>query len=166
MRCRSIAIRVVLIVAALASVATSPPEGYVLSDSGTIELSGPATIRAYARANAAAFEHADAFQMELRITAEAGQTLTLIPDDPSRPIVEAVLPNGTLQHFLSLHFGDTCRSDGNAGCELGVSIDIPESAAITVTATGQASALGDPSFFFPEDRDFPADAAVEVGFDE
>jgi hypothetical protein len=167
MRARSIAIRVVLIAAALASVATSPPASYVLSVSGTIELSGPVTVRVFARANAPAFEHADRLKLELLIhSAEAGQRLTLIPDDPSQPIVEAELASGSLHHQVWIESNDPCPRESDAGCEFGVSIELPEGAAVTITAVAEAIALGDPSFFFPEDRNFPADAAIEVGFDE
>jgi hypothetical protein len=169
MRFRSIAIRLVLIIAALATVATSPPASYMLSASDTIELSGPVTVRVFARANAPAFEHADRFVLELAIeSAEPGQTLTLplIPDDPSQPIIEAELVNGFLLHWVELASDDPCPRESDAGCELGMSIELPEGATVTVQATGWITAQGDPSFFFPENRDFPADAVIEVGFDE
>jgi hypothetical protein len=82
-----------------------------------------------------------------------------------RPIVEAVVPDGILHHYMATDLGDTCRIEGEGGCELGVSIELPEGAAVTVAATAEALTYGDTSFFFPEDRDFPVDAVVEVGFE-
>jgi hypothetical protein len=167
MRLRSIAIRAVLIAAALASVATSPPDDYAVFDSGTLDLTGPVTVRAYARANLPAYEHADELRLELRIyAAEPQPAVFLVPDDPSQPVVEAVLADRFWLHNVTLLRGDPCPFDTGAGCELGVSIEVPEGVAITVELSGQALRHGDPSFFFPEDRQFPADATFEVGFDE
>lgn len=166
MRFRSTAIRAVLVAAALASVATSPPRDHVLFKDSTLELSGAATVRAYVHANLPAFEHADELRLDIAITGEQEQTLTLIPDDPSQPIVEVVLTNRYWQHRVTWLNGDPCPRDDGAGCELGVSIEAPPGTVVTVELSGQAIRYGDPSFFFPENRQFPQDAAIEVGFDE
>lgn len=166
MRFRSIATRAVLVAAALASVATSPPRDHVLYESSPIDLVGPVTVRAYVRANLPAFEHADELRLDISITSEQGQTLTLIPDDPFQPIVEVVLTNRYWEHRVTWLGGDPCPRDDGAGCELGVSIEAPRGTVVTVDVSGQAIRYGDPSFFFPENRQFPQDAAIEVGFDE
>lgn len=166
MRFRSIAIRVVLIASALASVATSAPEDFRVSDTRTLEVTGPATVRVYARANLPAFEQADELRLEFWIGAEPGLALNLVPDDPSQPVVEAVLDDGYWFHQVVIEAGDPCPLDTGNGCELGVSFDVPEGVSVTVEATGYATRYGDPSFFFPENREFSQDAAMEVGFNE
>ena len=159
------AIRIVLVIGLLTTVATSAPEDFYLDGQSGMTFTGPTTVRAFVSANGDAIQHADQFQVEFELLAAQGGPfmVSVIPDDPTREVQNASVDAGG----SIIGFYDAIEScDGEAACEFGVSFDIPADATVRFEIRGSLIAYGDPSFFFPENREFPASATVQVGFDD
>jgi len=158
----SIAVRLILIVAVLTTVATSPPPSYAVTatDERTLAIG---TTRISARANRSGVAAADrlTLDLELRTASPPKQnTVTIVPDDPAiAPETIVVSANFNERSYQLLAVCDRDRD-----CDAGVSVEIPDGSAVTVTATATLVRLGDSRFLFPSDRSFPSDATVDVGF--
>lgn len=153
-RRRELAIRVLLVIGILTAIATSAPPSDSVQDtrSAAVDSAGVTTLRV--RFSAAAVEQAS--DLRISFLASSGPTVTLVPDDPAQPVVPII---GT----LDIDATELCASTGP--CELGFSLDTDTDPASTlVDVTASASRGGDPSFCFPDNDPFTADATVEVVF--
>lgn len=159
---RSTAVRLVLIVAILTTVATSAPRNFEVS--ATDEHTLPTgTTRISAHANQIGVAHADQLMLELELRtamAPMQNTATIVPDDPAIAPETLVVSAGFTERSYQLLA--VCTRDKD--CDAGVSIDVPAGSPITVTATATLVRFADGSLFFPEDRSFPNGATVDVGF--
>ena len=79
------AIRLVLIVGLMATVATSAPDDHLLTATGETSISGPVSVRVFARFNGEALAHANEARwlFTLTSTVEAPFPITLVPDTPT-----------------------------------------------------------------------------------
>jgi hypothetical protein len=160
---RSIAVRIVLVVAALATVATSAPRNYLLTATAQRTLTaGPTRISVVA--NRTAVNHADAgVRMELvLVVADGGgpAKVTLVPDDKAmQPQTVSVAAVQVTEEF---DLSELCVP--NKDCDAGVTVEVPAGSSISANVIATMTAYGDSAFFFPDDRSFPGDATVTVGF--
>jgi hypothetical protein len=156
---RSLAVRLVLVVSALATVATSAPKDFTLTDVAERTLEGgPSRIAVLA--NRAAVNNADRVSLAIDLITATGTPptlVTIIPDDPSLPpeTIEVGLGFTAVDHDLTA----LCVRDRD--CSAGVTVEIPAGRSIAVIATATVLAYADTSFF-PEDRSFPDDATVAI----
>ncbi len=157
---RSVAVRLVLIVATLTTVATSAPRNYVITATAERAVA-TGTLRVHASANQIGMAHADDLSMTLELhaaTSTASTLVTITPDDPEMPPQQITLDAQGV--FLDYDLIALCVAD--RACDAGVTIELPADAAISLKATATLTAFGDASFFFPADRSFPDDASVQV----
>lgn len=161
---RQWAILSILIIGLLATVATSPPPDYIIGEQAEMNFVGPTTVRAFVRVDARSAAHADEFRVAMVIDSITGPwTVVAVPDDPNfEPI--SIEAGPIEQEILFPDAIIACVDDGD--CEFGVSFDIPENQEIRIQVDSSLLAYGDPSFFFPEDRSFPDDATMTIGFDD
>jgi hypothetical protein len=163
---RSVAVRLTLVVACLATMATSPPRNYELTATDERSLA-PGAVRIHALANKAGVAHADELTLTLILRSAAGSapstTVTLIPDDPAMP--SEVVALGAVGAFsVQRNYDLIALCSRDRDCDAGVTIEVPGDSTVIVTATASLIRFGDPSFVLPDDRSFPDDAAVELGF--
>ncbi|MEO7735010.1 MAG: hypothetical protein ABIY55_28910 [Kofleriaceae bacterium] len=156
---RSVAVRLVLVAATLTTVATSAPQNYYVTDTLDRPLAR-GTLRIHAAANQVGMSHADDLSMKLELHAvgTASTTVTITPDDPELAVEQVALDAQVT--FREYDLIALCQPD--RACDAGVTIEIPPDVALSITATGTLTAFGDPAFFFPEDRSFPADATLQL----
>ena len=159
------AIYIVLFIGLLTTVATSAPADFYLDGQGEMTFAGPTTVRALVTVNRDAIRHADQFQVEFELQATLGGPfmVQVVPDDPTREVQSVSVDAGG----TAIAYYDAISScDGENACEFGVSFDIPADVAMRIAVHGTLTAYGDPSFFFPENREFPASATIAVGFND
>lgn len=156
---RSLAVRLVLVVAAAASVATSAPRNFTISDRAErAELAGTVHVRALA--NERGMRHADDLSMQLEVHAGATPlTWTITSDDPQVPVEQRAV---AAQAYDSVDIDLITQCQPERACNAGVTVSVSPGSAASFVATATLTAFGDSSFFFPEDRTFPDDAAVAV----
>lgn len=147
--------RVVVAIGAVATIATSAPEDFEISAEAFVDVSLPEVRRLTVAANESA-NVADSVKLEIDVDSTR-QTYVVVPDDPSFDIVE-----GSGAETLDIE--EMCPPSG--ACELGFSIDADGEGPATLSAFVTFRRAGDPSFFFPESRDFDDSASVELFFDE
>lgn len=147
-------IRAVLVVAIFTTIATSAPEDFSREDFEIANLAPQEVLTLRVVFSAAASTQAE----ELSITFDwsSSTPIMLIPDDPALPPQQLT----GLDSFDAL--APCSLIDGP--CELVFSIDAGEADG-QLLVTARASRAGDPSFCFPDNRDFEGDATVEVIFE-
>jgi hypothetical protein len=148
-------VRSVIVVGVLTTIATSAPQGF--SRDGTAERTLQPGDVAHVTVvfNRSANDQADHLGIEFFWTSSA--PATLIPDDPAQP-------TRPLTGFERIEADELCVEAGP--CTLGFSIESGSlENAGTLEVTAVADRAGDASFCFPDNREFSADAAVEVTFD-
>ena len=156
MQKRSLAVRLVLVVAALTTVATSAPDDIVMLDTteGTL---APGATRISLFANRAAVNHADFVHLELSGTDVSGSGGTSMPD-PTLPVQLSGIPRSGVT--LEYNIESLCERDRD--CDTGITIEIPEDAPIGVTVTARFVRAGDGALLFPDNPPFPRSAVLEV----
>lgn len=158
MRLRSIAVRLVLVVAALTTVATSAIDDIVLSD--TIEGAlGAGTRRISVLANRAAVNHADFIKLEI---GPIGSSPAINPDtpDPTLPIVLDSIDTTTRE--LRFDVETLCARDRDCDASLTFEVPVELGGPVEVSVTATFVRVADSSFFFPDNPPFPQDAVIEV----
>jgi hypothetical protein len=153
---RSIAVRLVLVVAALTTVATSAPENYLLSDTteGTL---GPGPTQITVSANRAAVNNADKLLLEFQAIGSVGDPLIEMPD-PALPFRLEGIESEAIQ--LEYRAGALCARDRD--CEASVTVEVPSDSPIDVSVTASFWREGDGRLLLPADRSFSEDATIEV----
>lgn len=156
---RSLAVRLVLIVAAATSVATSAPQDSTLTDSAErSQVTGALHVRVVA--NEVGMKHADDLSVRLELHGgTAPVTVTITSDDP-RVASEQVEVGAYAVVTHDIDLIAQCAAD--RACDTGVTLEVPEGGEIGLAATATLTAFGDSSFFFPDDRSFPDDATVQI----
>jgi hypothetical protein len=156
MRLRSIAVRLVLVVAALTTVATSALPDIVLSDTveGTL---GAGTKRISVFANRAAVDHADFIKLEIGRGGSSAVN-TEFPD-PALPI--KLDPTVAPREF-QFDVETLCVRDRDCDASLTFEIPVEQQEPVEVSVTLTFQRTTDSSFFFPDNPPFPKDAVVEV----
>ena len=158
MRLRSIAVRLVLVVAALTTVATSPIPDLVLSTTidGTL---GAGTRRISVVANRAAVNHADYIRLEI---GPVGSNLAVDFDmpDPTLPIVLDSIATTTRE--LRFDVETLCVRDRDCDASLTFEVPVAQDGPVEVSVTLTFVRVADSSFFFPDNPPFPEDAMIEV----
>lgn len=159
---RSVAVRLTLAVAALTTVATSAPDNFVLSDMAERTLSaGPTRISVVP--NRVAVNHGDRVSLTLQLSATGGTapfTVTIVPDDAVRPA--ETIEISSVAREVEYDLTELCPHDQD--CDAGVTVEVPSRREVDAIATASVLAYGDSRFLFPDDRSFPPDATVTVGF--
>jgi hypothetical protein len=156
MQTRALAVRVILGIAALTTVATSLPE---LSMEDSIEGAigaGPSRIRVIA--SEAAVAEGDELILVVEFRTPTGTTafqVTAIADDSDTNIRSATADEAGNSFYFDLMY--LCPSEGD--CDAGVTFEVPEGRTLEVTATaslvkrgGGGCISGDPPPFSPEAR--------------
>lgn len=158
MRPRSIAVRLVLAVAALTTVATSAPDDIVLSTTteGTLGL-GTTQISVFA--NRAAVDHADRLDLEI-MPIGSFKDIELEDHDPAEPLRFGATDEGFLLRYSAIEVLCVRERDCDVGFTAEVPVDLDRS--IDVAATVTFVRFGDSQFFFPDNPPFPDDAVIEV----
>lgn len=156
---RSLAVRLVLVIAAATSVATSAPQNFVLTDTAErADVRG--ALHVHVSANERGIRHADDLSVALVLRGAATPlTVTIRSDDPEVPPEQVmILPLQDTGYSADLI--TQCADD--RACDAGLTVEVPSGAAIAVEATASLIAFADSSLFFPDDRSFPTDAEVHV----
>ena len=149
-------VRLVLIVAALATVATSAPADIVLSE--TIQGSlGAGTRRISVFASRAAVDHADFIRLEIGPVGSLSASSSDNPD-PTLPIVLDSI--GTTRRELRFDVEALCARD--LDCDASLTFEVPAAQSGPVEVTVTFVRAGDSSFFFPDNPPFPEDAVIDV----
>lgn len=149
---RDRAIRYVLTAAVLTTVATSAPEGFVRDDleSAAISPLDVITLRVVFSTDTSR----QAESMEIRLAWSGATPITLVPDDPGLPTI-------SLAGFDTIDALAPC-SLVDGPCELVFTLDAGDAGSGQLEVTAIAERGGDPSFCFPDNRDFQGDATVDV----
>jgi hypothetical protein len=161
MRLRSIAVRLVLIVAALTTVATSAIDDIVLSS--TIEgqlVAGTRRISVFA--NRAAVDHADFIRLEI-IPIGSFSAVDVDLPDPTLPIVLDLIDTAPRQ--LQFDIETLCARKRDCDASLTFEVSLLQDRPVDVSVTATFVRVADSSFFFPDNPPFPEDAVVEVRFE-
>jgi hypothetical protein len=157
MRLRSIAVRLVLIVAALTTVATSAIPDIVLSATTEGPL-GAGTRRISVFANRAAVNHADFIELEIG-PVDSSSAVSFDTPDPALPIVlDSLHPT----KGFSFDVEALCARDRDCDASLTFEVPVDEYGPPAVSVTVTFERATDSRFFFPDNPPFPEDAAVEV----
>jgi hypothetical protein len=160
MRLRSIAVRLVLIMAALTTVATSAIDDIVLA--ATVEGPlGAGTRRVSVFANRAAVNHADFIQLEIGQVGSSSDVGFDSPD-PTLPIVLDSIHTTT-----ELRFDIEALCVRGRDCDASLTFEVPaeQGGPVEVSVTVTFVRVADSSFFFPDNPPFPEDAVIEVRVD-
>lgn len=155
---RSIAVRIVLVMAALATVATSAPDDVLLSDtvSGTLGIE-PTAISI--SANRSAVNHASFVAVAFTMDGVTASFRNI--DQPDDPAVPFELQDLSVTIELGYDLDALCTRDRD--CETGITVKVP-TAPVHVSVTASFGAEGDGALLFPDDNAFPGDAKIEVRF--
>lgn len=157
MKLRSIAVRLVLVVAALTTVATSPIDDLVLSS--TIEgVLDAGTRRISVVTNRAAVNHADFIRLEIGPVG-GFPAVDLDTPDPTLPIVLDSIDTTTELRF---DVETLCVRDRDCDASLTFEVPVAQDGSGEVSVTLTFVRVADSSFFFPDNPPFPEDAMVEV----
>jgi hypothetical protein len=158
MRLRSIVVRLVLVVAALTTVATSAIDDLVLSSTieGTL---GAGTRRISVFANRAAVDHADFIRLEIGPVGSS-PAVDFDTPDPTLPIVLDSIDTTT--RGLRFDVEALCVRDRDCDASLTFEIPVAQDGPVAVGITATFVRVADSSFFFPDNPPFPEDAVIEV----
>jgi hypothetical protein len=155
MQLREPAVRVVLIVSALASVATSVAT-YEISDTAEGVVRGPGVSRVRVLLNDVAVEEAESIRVDFRRRDQRVSGDIAIDVVPDHQELEAFV----LGAVHSVEASAACAGPG--ACEIGFSLHVEAEADVPLEITARLGRLGDGSLLFPDDRDFSDAARVEV----
>jgi hypothetical protein len=157
MQLRKRAIHVTLVVACLATVATSPAV-YEMTDAAVGLVNGPGVSRVRVLVNDVAADEATGIHVEFKeIGNTSGSSLRVVPDDPA-------LDPFTLVDEQVVDAFMLCADVGS--CEIGFNLDLEAEGAATIEVTAVLTRAGGASPIFPQDGEFSEDALVEVRFDQ
>lgn len=165
---RTIAIRALVVIGALATIATSAPNDFELTATVDDLLSNDRIAHISVVANAIAVDHADDLLVEVRFNWLDGPDplpVLMVPDDPSLPTQELRSLSNQQEVFILAGLLDQCTPGQE--CEMGFSFELVGGVgSAEMRFEARMIAIADPSFIFPEDRDFPSDATIEARIDE
>jgi len=154
---RAIAVRLVLVVAALTTVATSPPKNSLLSDTteGTL---APGLTQISVSGNRAAVNNADRLILELQAIGSLAVHEVIETPDPALPFTLLGLSDTLIQ--LEYPIATVCARDQD--CETSVTVELPQEMPIDVSVTASFWREGDGRLLLPADRSFPDSATIAV----
>ncbi len=137
--------RLVLIVGALTMLATSAPQSFEINNGTTVNRDTRVRVRFSA--------DAVGDSMSVVFSWDGTEAATVTPDPAVPQAAYMVAPGANVTYDVA----SVCEGP----CEFIFTIDAPESAG-TMYVEAISGREGDPSFCFPDNREFSADATIEV----
>jgi hypothetical protein len=152
--------RIVLLVAAMATIATSAPQDDLLEDDRELWLEAPDVGRFRLELSAAAVAQADGAQLELSLE-NGAESVVVVPDDEA--LGEVIELSTQIEHIF-FDPSELCPSD--EACELGFTVDAQGLGSVAVGVSVRMHRKADGRLLCPRDDDFSDGATMEIVEDE